>query len=91
MTSPPHPSHAAVAKRLRRVEGHVRSVIAMIEDGRPCLDLAQQLHAVERAVSEAKRVLIRDHMDHCLDTAAGRKGAERRAALDEFRLITRFL
>ena len=38
----------------------------MIEDGRSCLDLATQLHAVERAVAEAKRVLIHDHIDHCL-------------------------
>jgi DNA-binding FrmR family transcriptional regulator len=38
----------------------------MIEEGRPCIDLATQLHAVERALAEAKRALIHEHIDHCL-------------------------
>lgn len=38
----------------------------MFEEGRSCLDLATQLHAVERAVAEAKRALIHDHIDHCV-------------------------
>jgi uncharacterized protein len=61
-----HASHPAIATRLKRAEGHLRRVIAMIEEGRPCLDLATQLHAVERAVAEAKRALIHDHIDHCV-------------------------
>ncbi len=40
-----HQSHPEIVKRLRRAEGHLRRVIAMVEEGRPCLDLAQQLHA----------------------------------------------
>ena len=91
MTDEPHGSHALVAKRLRRAEGHLRSVVAMLEDGRPCLDLAQQLHAIERAVSEAKRLLIRDHIDHCLEDAMEQTGAKRRHAMDEFRQITKYL
>lgn len=61
-----HASHPAIASRLKRAEGHLRRVIAMIEEGRPCVDLATQLHAVERAVAEAKRALIHDHIDHCV-------------------------
>ena len=61
-----HASHPAIATRLKRAEGHLRRVIGMIEEGRPCIDLATQLHAVERAVAEAKRALIHDHIDHCL-------------------------
>lgn len=61
-----HASHPAVATRLKRAEGHLRRVIGMVEEGRSCLDLATQLHAVERAVAEAKRALIHDHIDHCL-------------------------
>ncbi len=65
-----HASHPAIATRLKRAEGHLRRVIGMIEEGRPCVDLATQLHAVERAVGRAKRALIHDHIDHCL-TAGG--------------------
>ncbi len=64
-----HGSHTDIIKRLKRVEGHLRSVIAMIEDGRSCVDLAQQLHAVEAAVTSAKRELIHDHFENCLDDA----------------------
>ena len=61
-----HAQHSDIVKRLRRADGHLRSVIEMIETGRSCLDIGQQLHAVERAVAEAKRALIHDHIDHCL-------------------------
>jgi hypothetical protein NreA len=61
-----HASHPDIVKRLKRAEGHLRSVIAMIEAERPCVDLAQQLHAVEAAVANAKRELIHDHIEHCL-------------------------
>jgi DNA-binding FrmR family transcriptional regulator len=50
-------SHPAIIKRLKRAHGHLAGVIAMIEKGRPCVDLAQQLHAVESAISNAKREL----------------------------------
>jgi DNA-binding FrmR family transcriptional regulator len=64
-----HKSHPHIIKRLLRVEGHLRSTIAMIEQGRRCLDLAQQLHAVEKAVAQAKKTLVHDHIDNCLEHA----------------------
>ena len=57
----------------------------MIEDGKPCLDIAQQLQAVEKAVVNAKRALIHDHMDHCLDDE--HSPADR----DELKAIARYL
>lgn len=53
-----HASHTDIAKRLKRAEGHLRKVIEMIESGRACLDIAQQLQAVESAITGAKRTLI---------------------------------
>lgn len=86
-----HRTHPEIIKRLRRAEGHLRATIAMIEAGRSCLDLAQQLHAVEKAISEAKRTLIHDHVDHCLEAALDQDGGEQRATVKEFRAITRYL
>jgi len=83
-----HRSHPDILKRLRRADGHLRGVMEMIEAGRPCLDVAQQLHAVERAVCEAKKAFIHDHIDHCLEAAVG---PGRRATVDEFKQITRYL
>ena len=67
-----HQSHPDIVKRLKRAEGHLRSVVTMIEDGKPCVDLAQQLHAVEAAVTKAKKKLIHDHIGHCLEDGQGR-------------------
>ena len=74
-----HASHPAIATRLKRAEGHLRRVIGMIEEGQRCVDLATQLHAVERAVAEAKRALIHDHIDHCLAAGGGQDLAEIKA------------
>jgi DNA-binding FrmR family transcriptional regulator len=81
-----HASHPDIVKRLRRAEGHLRSVIAMIEAARPCVELAQQLHAVEAAVSNAKRELIHDHIEHCLDG-----GETARSDLKEIKQLAKYL
>jgi hypothetical protein NreA len=62
----------------------------MFADGRSCLDLAQQLHAVENAISNAKRELIQDHIEHCLGDSDG-AGMEPRAVLREFRALSKYL
>tara|TARA_R110002020_G_scaffold25225_17_gene82190 strand:+ start:6150 stop:6452 length:303 start_codon:yes stop_codon:yes gene_type:complete len=86
-----HDTHPDIVKRLKRADGHLRSVIEMIEGGRPCLDVAQQLHAVEKAIAQAKKTLIHDHLDHCLDDAVGPLDAGHRTAIDEFRAIAKYL
>lgn len=86
-----HLSHPAIAKRLKRAHGHLISVITMIEDGRPCLDLAQQLHAVENAIANAKRELIHDHIEHCLGDGVGSKEITSKSALTEFKQLAKYL
>jgi len=86
-----HQSHTEIIKRLKRAEGHLRSIVAMIEDGRACVDIAQQLHAVEKAVCQAKRTLIQDHIDHCLEHTVGALTKGERAPLEEFKQITKYL
>ena len=86
-----HESHSEIVKRLKRAEGHLRRVIGMFEEGRPCLDLAQQLHAVEKAIGGAKKTLIHDHVDHCLDAAANGRGRGTRGVVSEFKAISKYL
>ena len=62
-----HATHPGIVKRLKRAHGHLQHVIDMIEGGQACTDIAVQLQAVEKAVTAAKRTLIHDHIDHCLD------------------------
>lgn len=87
----PHQSHPDISKRLKRAAGHLATVIEMIEDERSCLDIAQQLHAVEKAVAMAKRTLIHDHIDHCLERSASKRGGAPNNALEEFKAISKYL
>lgn len=84
MESHKHTSHPDLVKRLKRAEGHLRHVIGMIEAEEPCLDVARQLSAVESAVTAAKRALIHDHIDHCLDHDAA-------SALPEMKALAKLL
>jgi DNA-binding FrmR family transcriptional regulator len=87
----PHQSHSDIVLRLKRAEGHLRSTIAMIEAGRSCVDVAQQLHAIEKAVTNAKKALIHDHVDHCLEAQSGSNAASAKSALAEFKEISKYL
>ena len=86
-----HQTHSDIVKRLKRAEGHLRMIIGMIEGQRPCLDVAQQLHAVEKAIGAAKKVLIHDHIDHCLEQVVGPASRKRRSPIEEFKEITKYL
>jgi len=90
MTSHVHENHDAIAMRLKRARGHLGKVISMLEDQDPCIDVARQLHAVYKAVLNAKQALIRDHIDHCLSVEAiqNRPAADIKAELAE---ITKYL
>ncbi len=87
---PTHQPHSDIAKRLKRAGGHLSNVVTMIEEGRECLDIAQQLHAVERAVAAEKKALIHDHLDNCLDHALKAPKSARQAVM-EFKDITKYL
>jgi DNA-binding FrmR family transcriptional regulator len=91
MTEHVHQSHPEIIKRLKRADGHLRSVIEMVESGRSCLDIAQQLHAVEKAIGQAKKTLIQDHLDHCLDHVVGAMPRAQRRPIDEFKEIAKYL
>ncbi len=86
-----HASHPGIVKRLKRAEGHLRALIAMMEEGRSCLELAQQLHAVESAISNAKSELIHDHIEHCLEDNAGESENSAQIALREFKALAKYL
>jgi DNA-binding FrmR family transcriptional regulator len=86
-----HATHPDLVKRLKRADGHLRHVIEMIEADRPCADIAMQLQAVERAITNAKRTLIHDHIDHCLDDLPAPDDGAIRDSFAEFRKIAKYL
>lgn len=84
-----HETHPAIVKRLNRAGGHLRSIVEMIESGRPCAEIAQQLHAVEKAIASAKKTLINDHISHCLTHSDEPDGIV--TAVEAFRNISKYL
>ncbi|GIE54521.1 hypothetical protein Ani05nite_80550 [Amorphoplanes nipponensis] len=76
-----------VVKRLRRAEGQIRGVIAMLEDGRDCADVVTQLAAVSRALDRAGFKIIASGLRQCL--TAEENGEE--PTLDVARLEKLFL
>ena len=86
-----HHSHPAIVRRLKRADGHLQMIIKMIEEGRSCLQIAQQLQAVESAIENAKKALIHDHITECVERPLKAAGASGRAPLKEFKLISKYL
>ncbi|HKF30522.1 MAG TPA: metal-sensing transcriptional repressor [Candidatus Binataceae bacterium] len=86
-----HRTHTDVVNRLKRADGHLRTIIDMIGHQRECLEVAQQLHAVEKALQNAKRIYVQDHIDNCLEEAAGVMPRDARNSLAEFKEIAKYL
>ncbi|MBS0200449.1 MAG: metal-sensing transcriptional repressor [Proteobacteria bacterium] len=86
-----HASHPNIIKRLKRAEGHLRSIVTMLEEGRGCLDIAQQLQAVESAIANAKQTLVHDHIDNCLEHAVRGRSQNADETIREFKAITKYL
>jgi DNA-binding FrmR family transcriptional regulator len=91
MNSLAYATHPEIIKRLKRAHGHLAGIITMIEEGRPCVDLAQQLHAVDSAITNAKRELIHDHMEHCLGDGVQSGNITSKIALSEFKTLATYL
>jgi len=79
-----HPSHQAQLQRLRRIEGQVRGVIGMVEEGRYCVDILTQLRAVHAALRKVEERILRSHVEQCVAQAlkSGRPD-DQRVKLDE--------
>ena len=62
-------SHAhtkAVLNRLSRAIGHLESIKRMVESGRDCSEVLIQLSAVKSAINNTGKVILEDHIKHCL-------------------------
>lgn len=84
-------THPEILKRLKRAQGHLASIVTMLADGRGCLDIAQQLQAVESAIANAKKALVHDHIDHCLEHAVRDGKQSAGDTIREFKAITKYL
>lgn len=61
-----HEHTRAVVNRLARAIGHLERVKAMVEEGRDCSEVLIQLAAVRSALTNTGKVILKDHLEHCI-------------------------
>ena len=84
-----HTHTKAVLNRMARLIGHLESIRKMVEDGRDCSDVLVQLAAVDSAIKGVSRIILKDHLEHCIVDAVRDNDQE---ALDQLnRAIDRFI
>ena len=64
-----HTNKKAVHDRLAKANGHLESVIRMIDNDRDCAEVLVQLAAVRSAINNAGKVLLQDHITECITEA----------------------
>lgn len=67
-----HAKTSSVVNRLSRIEGHIRAIKRMLEEGKPCPDVLIQLAAVKSAVQKTSQVVLEDHIESCLTKATSK-------------------
>lgn len=80
-----HTQTKAVINRLSRAIGHLESVKRMVESGRDCTEVLVQLAAVRSALNSTAKVILKDHLEHCIsDAGAGGQIQALNEAIDKF-------
>jgi len=55
--------------RLNKIEGQVRGISRMIEDGRYCIDVLTQINAARAALAKVESEMLQTHLKHCIESA----------------------
>ena len=61
-----HENTKAVINRLSRAIGHLEKVRQMVEEGRDCSEVLVQLSAVKSAITNTGKLILKDHLEHCM-------------------------
>jgi len=70
--------------RLKTIEGHLKGVSRMVENGDYCIDVIRQIQAVQSALNKVSSVILEDHLNSCVITAIkGEDVSERERVLHE--------
>jgi CsoR family transcriptional regulator, copper-sensing transcriptional repressor len=71
-------------KRLRTIEGHMRGIIRMVDEDAYCIDVIQQIQAVQAALNKVSTGILENHLNSCVTTAIqGDNPKERERVLKE--------
>lgn len=85
-----YPSHDNNLVALRRIEGQVRGVQAMIESRKYCIDILNQICAIKGALSRVEERILEKHFQNCVTNAIkGSSEKEQQQKLDEILKLIR--
>lgn len=84
-----HAQTRAVLNRLSRAIGHMESIKRMVEDGRDCTEVLIQLSAVKSAINNTGKIILQDHIEHCIVDAV--EHGDRDAIKELEKAIDRFM
>lgn len=86
------PEKKEVLLRLRRIEGQIRGLQRMVEEGVPCTDVLTQVAAATAAMKKVGTVVVKTYMEECLDKTQRKPGAKREDALKDFqKAVSRYI
>lgn len=85
-----HKHRPAIVNRLARIEGHVRAIKEMAQQDRDCGDLLIQIAAVRKALDNAGKLILRDHIEGCVVEAV-RSGDEEKVLEDLQDALNKFI
>lgn len=86
-----HASDKQLQNRLKRAQGHLAKIVAMVGDNRDALEIAQQLQAVVSALDKAKTFLVTHHIEHHLEETVGPLPDHTRAKLGRLTELAKYL
>jgi len=76
--------HTNTIKRLKTIEGHIRGIQRMLEEDTYCIDVINQIHAVQSALNKVNKQILDQHLNSCVITAIrGEDPQERERILKE--------
>ncbi len=64
-----NPDHREQIQRLNKIQGQVKGIVRMIEEKRYCIDILNQIKAIDKALQKVSRGVMERHLNHCVQGA----------------------
>ena len=84
-----HPSYSSQINRLKRAEGQLRGVVRLIDEGKYCIDILNQLKAVQKALASVEANILETHIENCVAQAISSPDDTRQKIAELTKIIKR--
>ncbi len=82
-----HASHKSRLPDIERIDAQLKKLAKMIEDERYCLDVITELKGIRRELKDLQTGVLEDHIDHCLERAAGDPSEKSKVTAEVMKLL----